>query len=138
MKLRILAFVLPVALSGCASYIANYAQGQCAKRGYLPESADYAGCVESETAAQYQGIAAAGQQMQKDAAVQRDQNQRNYESMQRAFNTPPPPPPPQVPILPFGIFQRSYIQGGSKFCVYDKMGSPNIITIGAYDLCPIG
>lgn len=140
MRFRSLAVaaLTPIILSGCAGYIANYAQGQCSKRGYLPASAEYAQCVESETAAQYQGIAAAGQQMQRDAAVQQEQNRRNYEATSRPFNTPVPPPPAQAPILPFGIFQRSYIQGTSKFCVYDKMGSPNIITIAAYEICPTG
>ena len=138
MKFRVVAAVVALALSGCAGYIANYAQGQCAKRGYVPAGAGYAECVEAETAAQYQGIAAAGQQMERNAAAQQEQNQRNYETTSRAFNTPAPQPAQQVPILPFGIFQRSYIQGTSKFCVYDKMGSPNIITIGAYEVCPTG
>ncbi len=142
-RLLMIAALSPLTVGGCATYIAKYAEGQCTKAGYPAGTSEYADCVNAETARQYQGIAAAGQQMQRNAQVQQQQNQQWYDTHSKAisegFNIPPPAPAPQVPvsIMPYGVFQRSYTEGTSKICVYDKMGSPNVITIGALELCPL-
>jgi len=38
----------------------------------------------------------------------------------------------------FTAFLKSnYVQGTSRVCIYDRAGSPYIITIGAAQMCPI-
>lgn len=42
-----------------------------------------------------------------------------------------------MPIMPNGILQSSYVSGLNRICVYDRMGSQNVITIGLAEMCPI-
>ena len=51
--------------------------------------------------------------------------------------TPTPTPPQQyTPVRPGMAFLRhQYVSGMHRICVYDRLGSQEIITIGQYELC---
>jgi hypothetical protein len=38
---------------------------------------------------------------------------------------------------PGGILTDEYVQGGSRFCVYDDLGSPVTLTVNAAQVCPM-
>jgi hypothetical protein len=57
----------------------------------------------------------------------------NLQSLQQRLAAPATPA-----VKPTTAFlQRQYVQGTSKICIYDRLGSPVHITIPATSLCPL-
>jgi hypothetical protein len=46
-------------------------------------------------------------------------------------------PPSSTPVSPGGIYQRSIMQGHTKVCLYDHLGSIKSITVSAVSICPL-
>jgi|TARA_Y100000294_G_scaffold11162_1_gene10272 hypothetical protein len=40
-------------------------------------------------------------------------------------------------VLGSAVYQRSYVSGMNRICIYDNMGSDYTTTIGATELCPL-
>lgn len=44
----------------------------------------------------------------------------------------------QAPIpAGVGYLQRQWVQGASRFCQYNRLGNPVIITVQSYEVCPV-
>lgn len=35
------------------------------------------------------------------------------------------------------IYQRQWTQGASRFCQYNRFGSPVIVTVRSHEMCPV-
>lgn len=120
MRLFIFA-ALPIAcaaISGCVTV--EQAQKQCTQFGFTPGSPQYANCVQQ----QYQA------------------NQSNFQ--QRLANA--------SQIANYGtstgtsyggsaggtaFLKLNYVSGMNRICVYNRMGSQFVMTIGAAQMCPL-
>jgi len=52
---------------------------------------------------------------------------RRYPGAFEASSSPPPPD---------GVLRRSFISGPNRICVYDQLGSANVLTVDANASCP--
>ena len=118
--LRIAAFLLT---AGCAQQMFNAAQQSCAAYGFTPGTTEYANCVQTDyynRQALLQGIS---NSLSAAGAAMRD---RPEPATSYRHNTGPAA----------NLVSQS-VQGGSRLCVYNRMGSPYVITLSSVDICPI-
>jgi hypothetical protein len=107
-RVRLLTAVLPLSLGGCMSVYNNCHQY---------EGADLEQCSSRIHAANRSRLFVMG------AALSGAGSQRAPMANGGPVGT--------------GFLKRQYVEGMSRICVYDKLGSPYVITLGAAQLCPI-
>jgi hypothetical protein len=111
--LSALAFLL---LPGCAARMMQASQGECAAFGLEPGSTQYAQCVERGYRGRLNRISEIGASLSAASS----------------------PSAPSLPSTGATAFLRGqHTEGQSKICIYDRLGSPYVITIGIVELCPI-
>jgi len=108
---------------GCAQQMFNAAQQSCAAYGFTPGTNEYANCVQTDyynRQARLQGIS---NSLSAAGAAMRDA----------------PDPVTSYPhnTGPAANLVSQSVQGGSRLCVYNRMGSPYVITLSSVDICPI-
>lgn len=100
-----------VALTGCAAQIRQAAEADCASYGITPQSLSYSDCIERRVARREDRI--------MQAAMPRGGGSMGQSSGATAY------------------LRSQYVQGTSRVCTYDRMGSPYVVTVGSAELCPI-
>lgn len=106
-------------LGSCAAQFMHSAQNECSSFGYTAGTSEYAACVQqqydSDRARFQQGLANASRAM----------NQQSYT-------------PTYGGVASGTAFLRnSYVSGMNRVCVYDRLGSAYVTTIGAAEICPL-
>ena len=115
-RVLVIAAILP--LSGCAAQMLQGAQNDCNAYGFRPGTDEFANCV------------------QRDFEARRANVQRTMASVGQQVATPPS----DNGYSGSGVtaYLRSQeVSGTSRICVYNKLGSPYVMTIGAAEMCPI-
>jgi hypothetical protein len=104
--------------SACAHQFLAQAQSECSAFGFSPGTNEYAYCVQRQYDAGrlrlQQGLATASQSF--------GSSEISTEGGAAAGT---------------GFFQRSYISGMNRICVYNRMGNAYVMTVGAADMCPM-
>jgi hypothetical protein len=120
MRLVILVAIIGgmLAIGGCATV--SQAQNQCASFGFTPGTDEYANCVQQ----QYQANRADFQQRLLNASqIMNASTGASESSYGGAGGT--------------AFLKKSYVSGMNRICVYDRLGSAYVTTIGATDICPL-
>ena len=116
---RVVCGAATALLAGCAHQFLVQAQNECSAFGFAAGTSEYASCVQQ----QYVAGRARFQQGMMNAS--RSFSGADYSSSYggRAAGK--------------GFLKNSYISGMNRICVYDRLGSAYVVTVGAADMCPM-
>lgn len=107
-------------LTGCAHQFLAQAQNQCSAFGFTLGTNEYASCVQQQYAAGQarfqQGLANAQQSI----------GQNSYSN-----------PTSGGASMGTAFLRSSYISGMNRICIYNRMGSQFVTTIGSAEICPL-
>ena len=117
-NVKLAALAAATLLGGCAQQIFNAAQKDCAAFGFRPGSTEFAQCTQDRYGARQA-------QIQNSAA--------RLQSAGVAMNGTSAPQSGQ----PVAFLTGQFVEGQSRVCTYNRMGSPFAMTVGAADVCPI-
>ncbi|MBW8744887.1 MAG: hypothetical protein JF628_11185 [Sphingomonas sp.] len=115
---------VPLLLTACAANLLDAAHTDCSAFGFQPGSEAFAACVERAYARHQQLMAAAWVQAAPPRAPAPPAASEPSQQLH----------PPQVGIA---FLKSQTVQGMSRICTYNRMGSPYVITIAAAEMCPI-
>jgi hypothetical protein len=115
--------------------------GQCVALGFERDTPDFGNCVirllEIENSRANQSATqseTALQQFRNEQAVRQKAQDRAIQTLQQLQGAGSRSSPNQSGVA---VLKRSYISGKNRICVYDRVGSEDVITISATAICPL-
>lgn len=121
MRVLLATFTLMAAtlLAGCAQHFLSQAQNECSAFGFAPGTSEYASCVQQQYAAGRARI------------------QQGLANMQSSLGDSSTGTHHHGAAGGTGFLRTSYTSGMNRICIYDRMGSAYVITVGAVEMCPL-
>ena len=80
---------------------------------------------------------AAAEMSEANARYYQQQAAQNQRDQLNAFRPAPALAQPQQQATGVAFLKSSYTSGQNRICVYDRLGSQYVITLGALDICPL-